>query len=162
MVTGVVARPHDGDPVEIAADVVVGADGLRSVVASRVGAPVERIGTGASGFLYGYWTGVPVDGYEWYYRPGVMAGMFPTNDGRTCVAVGAPAARVRQLGPAGFGRLLAEADPSAHGAGPGGRRRTDACARSPRRPATTAAPSATAGRWSATPATGRTRWACTA
>ncbi|MGZ4618733.1 MAG: NAD(P)/FAD-dependent oxidoreductase [Frankiaceae bacterium] len=112
-VNGVVARPYHGDPVKIAADVVVGADGLRSVVASRVGAPVERIGTGTSGFLYGYWTGIPVEGYEWYYRPGVMAGMFPTNDGRTCVLVGAPAARVRQVGSAGFDRLLAEADPSA-------------------------------------------------
>ena len=112
-VTGVVARPHNSDPIEIAADIVVGADGLRSVVANRVNAPFERIGTGASGFLYGYWAGVPVEGYEWYYRPGVMAGMFPTNGGRTCVLVGAPAARVRQVGPAGFDRLLAEADPSA-------------------------------------------------
>jgi flavin-dependent dehydrogenase len=111
-VTGVVARPHHGDPVEIAADVVVGADGVQSVVANRVGAPVERAGTGSSGFLYGYWTGIPVDGYEWYYRPGVMAGMFPTNGGRTCVAVGAPVARIRQAGPAGFDRLLAEAHPS--------------------------------------------------
>ena len=82
------------------------------MVADRVAAPVERAGTGASGFLYGYWTGVPVEGYEWYWRPGVLAGMAPTNDGRTCVIAGGPAARVRGLGPAGFERLLAEADPA--------------------------------------------------
>ena len=52
-VRGVVARVHDGYPIEIAAGLVVGADGLRSLVADRVAAPAERTGTGASGFLYG-------------------------------------------------------------------------------------------------------------
>ena len=111
-VRGVVARPHHGTPVDIPAGLVVGADGLRSVIADRVAAPVERAGTAGTGSLYGYWTGVPAEGYEWYWRPGVFAGLVPTTDGRTVVIAGGPAARVRDLGPAGYHRLLAEADPT--------------------------------------------------
>ena len=111
-VTGVLARPRGGAPVEIGADIVIGADGLRSVVADRVHAAVERTGIGSGGYLYGYWTGVPVDGYEWFYRTGVMAGMFPTNDGRTCVLMGGAAAPVRRLGGGAVDRLLAAAHPS--------------------------------------------------
>jgi flavin-dependent dehydrogenase len=45
--------------------------------------------------LYGYWSDVDVDGYEWFYRPGLTGGLVPTNDGRVCVWVGAPSERFR-------------------------------------------------------------------
>ena len=50
-------------------------------------------GGAATAFVYGYWAGLAVDGYEWFYEPGFSAGAIPTNDGLTCVFVGTTAAR---------------------------------------------------------------------
>ena len=70
----------------VEAAIVVGADGARSTVADRVTAPIERAGTGATGVVYGYWSGLDADGYEWIYRPSAAAGIIPTNDDQTCVS----------------------------------------------------------------------------
>ena len=77
------------------AGLVVGADGRESVVAAEVRAPIEVSGRHAGAYFYGYWAGLPTDGYEWFYRPGVTAGAIPTNSGLTCVFVGADRARAR-------------------------------------------------------------------
>jgi len=37
--------------------------------------------------MYGYWSGLTLDEYRWYFRPGVGAGIIPTNDGNACVFV---------------------------------------------------------------------------
>jgi 2-polyprenyl-6-methoxyphenol hydroxylase-like FAD-dependent oxidoreductase len=71
----------------------VGADGIRSVVAREAGADITRLGTGASAVIYGYWTDLEADGYEWFYRPGHSAGVIPTNAGRACVFAGVAAHR---------------------------------------------------------------------
>ena len=71
-------------------------------------------------------------GYEWFYAPGVTAALIPTNDGQTCVSVGAPPGRFgAELAgdlPASFRRLLAEASPElaarVAGAAPAGRLRS--------------------------------------
>jgi len=84
-VTGVVTRGPSGDR-ELAAEVVVGADGLRSTVAREVGAPTVRRGAAASGVLYRYVRDLQVVGYEWFYGNGAAAGLVPTNDA-TCVFV---------------------------------------------------------------------------
>ena len=55
--------------------------GIRSTIADRVEAPVERRGTGASAVVYGYWRDLETDGYEWIFRPRAAAGVIPTNDG---------------------------------------------------------------------------------
>ena len=34
---------------------------------------------------YGYFRDLPVDGNRWYYRPGMGAGVIPTNGSETCV-----------------------------------------------------------------------------
>jgi 2-polyprenyl-6-methoxyphenol hydroxylase-like FAD-dependent oxidoreductase len=103
-VTGVVTRGPDGQPREEHAGLVIGADGRASVVADAVEAPAQFTGQEASGVLYGYWADLPVDGYEWYYRPGVSAGAIPTNDGLTVIFVGGRpetiARLVRDHGPA--------------------------------------------------------------
>jgi 2-polyprenyl-6-methoxyphenol hydroxylase-like FAD-dependent oxidoreductase len=96
-VTGVVTRDRDGAVRRERAALVIGADGVRSAVAGAVAAPVETAGRAASAFLYGYWAGLPVDGYEWFYQSGLTAGAVPTNDGLTCLFVGAPAARAAGL-----------------------------------------------------------------
>lgn len=75
----------------IRAPVVVGADGMRSTVARLVGAEVTH---GAVNPLtcvyYAYWADFPTDGGELHATGGTGAGVYPTNDGLTCVAVARP------------------------------------------------------------------------
>ncbi|HEY7697399.1 MAG TPA: FAD-dependent monooxygenase, partial [Vicinamibacteria bacterium] len=78
VVGAVIEEPGVGS-VPIAADVVVGADGLGSKVAELVGAAPYRLGRNASMFVYGYWSELAIEGLHWYYRPGVAAGAIPTN-----------------------------------------------------------------------------------
>ena len=111
VVTGVVLRTGRGDPTAIGARLVVGADGIRSTVAGRVGAPVLRAGTGATAITYGYWTGLAADGYEWNFRPGAASGVIPTNDGRACVFAGATSARVGRGGLGILQELVAASAP---------------------------------------------------
>jgi flavin-dependent dehydrogenase len=84
-VTGVAARDGQGHEFVAHAPLTVGADGMHSVVARLVDAPVRRLGSGASATVYGYWDGVDVDGYQWYFRQRSGAGAIPTNDGAVCV-----------------------------------------------------------------------------
>src|SRR5262249_7236467 len=72
------------------ARITVGADGIRSVVARDAGAVTERSGTGSSAVIYGYWSELSAEGYEWFYRPGHSAGIIPTNNGEACVFAGVP------------------------------------------------------------------------
>ena len=78
-----------------------------------VGAPIQRPGTGASAAIYGYWSGLEPTGYEWIFRPDACAGMIPTNDGKTCVFVGATPARIGRGGRAVLDAVLAAASPEA-------------------------------------------------
>ena len=59
------------------------------------GAATPRIGTGAGTVVYGHWSHLHADGYEWFYRLGSSAGMTPTNGGQVCVFAGVPAHRLR-------------------------------------------------------------------
>ncbi len=112
-VRGVVVAGDDGREREFAANVVVGADGLRSAVARLVSAGITRAGLAAAANVFGYWSGLPVDGYRWYYHPGLAVGAIPTNDGLTCVFASAPAHRFAELFrddvEGGYRRVLAEA-----------------------------------------------------
>jgi flavin-dependent dehydrogenase len=114
-VTGVVGRDQTGAPFAANARLTVGADGMGSTVARLAGAPVERAGAHAVAFIYGYWDGLDVHDYELFYRPGVAAGLFPTNDGQVCAFAGTTPRRLRteQRGsvPRGYLRLLDEAAP---------------------------------------------------
>jgi flavin-dependent dehydrogenase len=90
-VVGVRGHDREGTPLSAFARLTVGADGVRSVVAREAGAATVRVGSGASAIVYGYWSQLPVDGYEWFYRPGHSAGIIPTNAGEVCVFAGSPA-----------------------------------------------------------------------
>jgi len=111
-VRGVIVTGDDGQTLEIAADVVVGADGLRSTVASLANAGIIHAGRWAAANVFGYWSGLPVDGYRWYYHPGLSVGAIPTNDGLTCLFVSAPARRFAEIFrddvAAGYRRVLEE------------------------------------------------------
>jgi menaquinone-9 beta-reductase len=114
-VEGAVLADADGRATHVGAAIVVGADGVRSRVARLVGAPIERTGRNATAVVYGHVAGLALDGYHWFYGPGVSAGAIPTNDGRTCVFVALPPARFREELSGGieplYRRVLAEAAP---------------------------------------------------
>jgi 2-polyprenyl-6-methoxyphenol hydroxylase-like FAD-dependent oxidoreductase len=110
-VTGVVGRTRDGQRLHVRARIVVGADGIRSTVAERVHAHVERAGTAAAAVTYGYWTGLSVDGYEWNFRPNAASGVVPTNDGQACVFASASPGRIGRGGIETLSRIVAESSP---------------------------------------------------
>jgi flavin-dependent dehydrogenase len=118
-VLGVLGRDRAGVAVTARAALTVGADGVRSTVAREVGAPILGNGTGAGAIIYGYWSELPVAGYEWYYRPGHSAGLIPTNDGQVCVFGGVPAADLAGPGrgdlAGAYHRILAAATGGADG-----------------------------------------------
>jgi menaquinone-9 beta-reductase len=116
-VRGVRATSPSGRSSELSATMTIGADGRRSLVAREVGAPVTHAGRSAAGAIYGYVEGITSDGdgIEWLYAREVAAGLIPTNDGRHCVFVAAPARRfaaeLRGDLEAAFHRLLMEVSP---------------------------------------------------
>ena len=114
-VAGALLAGADGAPVRVEASIVIAADGLRSRIAGLAGAPVERAARSATAVVYGHFAGLPLDGYHWYYRPGVSAGAIPTNAGRTCLFVALPPARFLEELAGGiepmYRRVLAEAAP---------------------------------------------------
>jgi flavin-dependent dehydrogenase len=111
-VIGLEGRDETGRRVAVDAAIVIGADGLRSTVAERVGAPIEHAGTAAGAVAYGYWADIDADGYEWAYRPGFAAGLIPTNDGLTCVFAGGTPARIGRGGHQTLGDVVRHASPA--------------------------------------------------
>jgi flavin-dependent dehydrogenase len=79
----------------IEADIVIGADGLHSTIAQRVGSGSVVEGRHSTGVLYSYWEGLPVDGYYWRFVTSGSIGAIPTNDGATCLFASVPAGRFR-------------------------------------------------------------------
>jgi flavin-dependent dehydrogenase len=96
-VQGVRTQDRSGRTADLHAAITVGADGVRSTVADQVGARFTRRGRSGSAILYRHFAGIGATQYEWAYGPGVGAGLLPTNDGLTCVFVGATPQRVRAL-----------------------------------------------------------------
>jgi flavin-dependent dehydrogenase len=96
-VSGVRTRDEAGREGLVSASYVVGADGIRSVVADAAGSPVVRRGRHASAVRYAYFEGLDAPGYEWAYGDGAAAGLIPTNDGLHCVFVATTPERMRTL-----------------------------------------------------------------
>lgn len=88
-VTGIRGRSN-GTTVEESAKIVIGADGMHSRVAKFVAAPEYDTHPTLSFGYYTYWTNVENDGAHIYFlreeKRGVL--IFPTNNGKTCIAVG--------------------------------------------------------------------------
>lgn len=89
-VTGAVVSGADLPPSHVEADLVIGADGVRSKVARLVGAQVLRTVPHTAAAIYGHWPGLGVDGYHWYFSPGISGGCIPTNNDETCVFASVP------------------------------------------------------------------------
>lgn len=100
----------------LAAELTIGADGIRSVVAEQAGARTVWQGRTAGAVLYRYVEDGPADAYEWAYGDGAAAGVIPTNDGASCLFVSTTPERMRRLRRAGvehaIGSLLAAAGPA--------------------------------------------------
>lgn len=97
VVTGIVGRARGGDTVREQAHLVVGADGMRSLVARRVDAPVYGNLPPLSCGYYGYFDGPPLDAFAVVIHPrqeGISSGHFafaaPTNDGLVMAYVAVP------------------------------------------------------------------------
>jgi 2-polyprenyl-6-methoxyphenol hydroxylase-like FAD-dependent oxidoreductase len=110
-VDGVVGIDASGVRVGWRARWVIGADGIRSAVAAAVGAPVETRGTGALAAVYGYWSDLDVDGYEWIFRPNACAGVIPTNGDQACVFTVAHPSRIGRGGIDVFNEVMSSASP---------------------------------------------------
>lgn len=76
----------------ITGSLVVGADGLRSTVATRVGAQTYRHHPPLTCVYYSYWEGVADRTAAFHARAGQLVLVWPTNDDLTCVYVAWPAA----------------------------------------------------------------------
>jgi flavin-dependent dehydrogenase len=89
-VTGVIGRSASGATLTENARMVIGADGIHSVVAERVQAPTYNDKPTFACAYYTYWSGVPLEGVEFYPREYRGFGALPTHDGLTCIVVGWP------------------------------------------------------------------------
>jgi len=77
----------------VEADLVIGADGIRSRIARILELEPIRTAGHATASIYGYWKDLGLDGYHWYYETGAAVGSIPTNGGETCVFASMPQAR---------------------------------------------------------------------
>ncbi len=85
-VSGIRGSEQGGPAVAEEARIVVGADGMRSIVARSVETPTYHDRPSLTCGYYSYWSSVPLEGAELYPREGWFAFAFPTNDGLACIA----------------------------------------------------------------------------
>jgi flavin-dependent dehydrogenase len=114
-VEGIRAHHIESGEFEVRAPITIGADGVRSIVARKVGAGMRMQGKSSTAVIYSFWSGEITDGYDWFYRPGLAAGLIPTNDSQVNVWVGATQEQflgeLRYDLESSFHRLLGEAAP---------------------------------------------------
>jgi flavin-dependent dehydrogenase len=90
-VTGIRGHDKGRQPVTDRARVVVGADGLHSIVARKAGAEAYHQKPPLLAAYYTYWSGLPMDGhFEAYDRGNRAFAVWPTNDDLTLVIAGWP------------------------------------------------------------------------
>ena len=89
-VRGVEIRGAGRDVLQVSADIVIGADGIGSLVAKRSNARVLRQGAVSAAHVYGYAPVEPGADYHWYFRDGIAGSLIPTNDGLACIVASVP------------------------------------------------------------------------
>jgi flavin-dependent dehydrogenase len=85
-VTGIRGR-HKGAVVSEKGRIVIGADGMFSVVAKAVAAPETKNSAPLEGSWYAYWSGVPMKGWHLWLRPDRVIFAYNTNDGLSLIGV---------------------------------------------------------------------------
>ena len=83
----------DRHETEVATDLVIGADGVRSRLARMLEADLDYTVTHTTASIYGYWRDLGLEGHHWFYNIGAAVGAIPTNDGNTCVFASLPPTR---------------------------------------------------------------------
>jgi 2-polyprenyl-6-methoxyphenol hydroxylase-like FAD-dependent oxidoreductase len=96
-ITGIRGRPATGATVSESGRVVIGADGMRSLVAREVQASSYATKPPIACAYYGYFSDVPVDGVELYAGPQRAAIAFGTNDQLTCIFAEWPVAMFSEV-----------------------------------------------------------------
>ncbi|TPN76728.1 NAD(P)/FAD-dependent oxidoreductase [Mesorhizobium sp. CU3] len=89
-VRGVDIRSAGRAALRVSADIVIGADGIGSLVAKCCDAQVLRHGSVSAAHVYGYAPIEPGAGYHWYFRDGLAGSLIPTNDGQACIVASVP------------------------------------------------------------------------
>ncbi len=87
-VAGIRGRDRDGATVTAHARVVVGADGMHSLVARAVAAPRYNERPALACYYYTYWSGLAMERAVAGAGDGCFYVGFPTNDGEYCIGVG--------------------------------------------------------------------------
>ncbi|MDP2578244.1 MAG: NAD(P)/FAD-dependent oxidoreductase [Candidatus Palauibacterales bacterium] len=102
--------------IDVAADLVIGADGVHSRVARILEADHEYTTSHTAASIYGYRKGLGLAGYHWFYIVGASVGSIPTNDGDTCVFILLPPTRFENDRHQGlealYHKLLSEVSPA--------------------------------------------------
>jgi flavin-dependent dehydrogenase len=90
-VVGIKGKTKGGSPVTERANIVIGADGQYSLVARSVEAPTYNEQPALTCGYFSYWSGVPCEGMEIYFRdrPAFLIA-YRTNNGLTCVGAQVP------------------------------------------------------------------------
>ncbi len=96
-VAGITGHSQSGGMVEERARVVIGADGVHSLVAAEVQAPEYDTKPPLATYYYSYFSGFAADDIEQYVRDGQGAACFPTHDGLTLIAAVWPSRRFHEV-----------------------------------------------------------------
>lgn len=96
-VYGAILRNDTKGEMTVFAPLIVGADGMRSTVARRVGAPVQKQASHALGHIYGYYHGLPLSENHAYFAPGVSVASTPTNFGANIVIATIAPEKLKQM-----------------------------------------------------------------
>jgi 2-polyprenyl-6-methoxyphenol hydroxylase-like FAD-dependent oxidoreductase len=95
-VTGVRLRTKNGTEATERANLVIGADGMRSTVAGLVEAPLYDEHPNLTCIHFTYWSGIPAD-FEIYERPGSWVAAVGTHDNLTLIASYRPQAQFAHI-----------------------------------------------------------------
>jgi flavin-dependent dehydrogenase len=87
-ITGIRGHAEGGSAVSETARIVIGADGMRSLVARSVHAPEYNARPPMACWYYSYWSNISVETPTFYSREWRAFGGMPTNDGLVCIVVG--------------------------------------------------------------------------
>ncbi len=114
-VTGVVLCDSTGHTYSARCRLLVGADGRVSRVAGAVNTPVLEETPRGAATIYGYFAGIPNEGYRWMFSPSLQTGLIPTTGGLHCVFASCPTGDFRTRfgvdAEAGLIAAIAETDP---------------------------------------------------
>jgi 2-polyprenyl-6-methoxyphenol hydroxylase-like FAD-dependent oxidoreductase len=96
-VAGIKGHGRTGGSIEERARIVIGADGVHSMVATAVRAPEYDVKPPLTTNYYTYYSGFDAEDIEQYVRDSQAVGCFPTHDNCTLIAVLWPSSRFQEV-----------------------------------------------------------------